>query len=287
MDQAFDFFNIQIASRDTCEPVPEYDPLNSEVSNDGIEIVQNDIKLECISNEDEPNYKGNSDISSSGSDAEAEGEAEAEAIELNRDRPDFRPSLESRPSVDQRSTCSPSTSNLPLVSPIESPVLNQLDHIKRESNEVQCEEEIFLRQTIKLEEDMFFTECTVRMEEIPDSASQEISINTNTIEQSLNATNTNLVTNHEEPTSTEINKNDQNDQQIQNERAILKRNQSIDIENESNKKQRIDEVVRNGEFLILLWIFGHFAIAESFFFTFFFNFWPDFFRFFVDFEHIL
>lgn len=166
LEQTLDFFDIETTSLSVRENAVKIEPnandddknekhqMDSD-SNDGFEIIENQIKLETV----ELVSTSNSDSSDIQTDA---------TQPMTYERVNYRPSLDSTIDIsDHRSTCSPSTSNQPMLSPVEtpdstpnlSPDFNR-EHIKREPIRMEYQVKTFARD-----------ECVVKMEDVPmDSA---------------------------------------------------------------------------------------------------------------------
>ncbi|XP_055305062.1 uncharacterized protein LOC129569882 [Sitodiplosis mosellana] len=157
LEQTLDFFDIQNTSQvrgNTAKNAPncndddkiDKNHMDSD-SSDGFEILENKIKLETVEL-----------VSTSNSNS---SETQFDATQpMTYERINYRPSLDSIVS-DHRSTCSPSTSNQPMLSPVTpdstpnlSPDFN-IDHIKREPIEMEF--------TKIYDHD----ECVVKMEDVP------------------------------------------------------------------------------------------------------------------------
>ncbi|XP_055305026.1 uncharacterized protein LOC129569861 isoform X2 [Sitodiplosis mosellana] len=178
LEQTVEFFDIQRGS-EVCENVKSTtkdgfnreatesdDHLESDMSSEEIEIVENDIKIESISSEDDKSVE----IVSSSYSASGGTEAEAEATQpmvsgKNINRPLLDSSL-----LDERSICSPSTSNLPMMgtmlSPIDMPYSTpsstldiNAENIKQEPLDSTCK-----TMTLNPTE---ANECVVKMEDVP------------------------------------------------------------------------------------------------------------------------
>lgn len=148
MEQTLDFFDIQNGSqlRENFENESNTGPdsvakeqLISDLLCDDIELLENEIKCETISiDEDQTTAE---EVSTS-----CTYSSEAEAIQSNNyERIKYRPSLDSCFSADQRSTCSPTTSNQPMASPMKNLSLIVSTEtnlpIKQEFNEIIFDEQ--------------------------------------------------------------------------------------------------------------------------------------------------
>ncbi|XP_031640578.1 uncharacterized protein LOC116352242 [Contarinia nasturtii] len=150
LEQSLEFIEIQNESHphqneiDRCQMT---DATNEQMSSDDtIEFVESVIKVETISSEDDENAIGTTEGISTTSEAEP----------AMHERMNYRPSLDSCFSMDRHSTCSPSTSNQPMVSPNVSPNISPF----LSSTE--------LNMIIKREIDHTrFDECVVKMEDVP------------------------------------------------------------------------------------------------------------------------
>ncbi|XP_055305003.1 uncharacterized protein LOC129569846 [Sitodiplosis mosellana] len=179
LQKALGFFDIQSgpsvcrnaknATKDDShrEATENNDHLERDESSGDVEIVENKIKIEPMSSDDETMTKVEIVSSSHFASSKSEGQEAAQSMVFERNI--SRPSLDSNFS-DQWSTCSPSTSNLPMMGPTLSPIdtpdstpnsspdINAED-IKQEPDDSTCETTI-LNQT---ETD----ECIVKMKDVP------------------------------------------------------------------------------------------------------------------------
>ena len=169
-----DFFDIQLSSpadknvKSSVKVESKFnageivEELDSDASSEDVEIIETAIKCETISSDEDEKVKKVGTVSSSRlSSHEPEIGTENEkprAAAMPYKRNVYRPSLESIVS-DRQSTCSPSTSNLPMIeatlSPIDTPNSTpcstpdiNLENIKEEPQEM-CDEAIFFMKTEK------------------------------------------------------------------------------------------------------------------------------------------
>lgn len=195
-----------------------------------VEIIEiHPIKIECISSGEEDTMKPAEGVTSSYLQST---EANAEATQpLRYERTIYRPSLDSNHS-DQRSTCSPSTSNQPMMSstlspietfgpsPKQSPDIN-LDDIKQEPHD-RLHETLFRETTPD--------ECVSKMKDVQIDSMQmrgETNERQPTGQAETDAHQKSLIVIPEEPQREDT----------------LKRRHSLDIPNETIKRPKTGEEI--------------------------------------------
>ncbi|XP_055305029.1 uncharacterized protein LOC129569863 [Sitodiplosis mosellana] len=239
LEQTLDFFDIQISSQadknakctikieSKCKVEESIEQVDSDVSSEGVEIIEKEIKFETISSDDDEKVENVSSSYSPISEVEIET-----TLQMTYERNVYRSSLDSSVS-DRRSMCSPSTSNIPMMAPTLSPIdtpdstpsstpdINAVD-IKQEPQAVPCKAMIFE----KAQKDL----GGIEVEKVRSNSTTVMKTNRSKL-----------------PSTSRSSSGPQVEHSMPVEPQLLKRQPTMSVENELTKRQKTTEVLQMNE----------------------------------------